>query len=144
MTWITVNVLLTLLALSYARFNATVPHRLRFFVCFSALCGWLIPWGLIAPLLPVSPKLPDLVTGSMPLRAVPQPMSGGTSDAVDTSLAWLPGAVHGLILAAAIVGVALCVSPIAKYAQLVRRLRSDSVSGQRLWALATSICGSSR
>ncbi|MES2624221.1 MAG: M56 family metallopeptidase [Pseudomonadota bacterium] len=50
--WLLVNVVLSVLALLYVTLNASAPHRLRFFACFTALLAWLVPWQFVPDFLP--------------------------------------------------------------------------------------------
>ena len=61
LTWLLVNTVLSLLALSFAQLNQGAPHRLRFYVCFVALLCWLVPWAQVPQLLPLQ-GLPQLLS----------------------------------------------------------------------------------
>ena len=53
LSWLLVNVGLSLLALAFIFLNGGAPHRLRFFAGFAALAAWLVPWTLL-PELPLA------------------------------------------------------------------------------------------
>src|SRR5690606_10144516 len=53
LSWLLVNVGLSLLALGFIFLNGGAPHRLRFFAGFAALAAWLVPWTLL-PELPLA------------------------------------------------------------------------------------------
>lgn len=69
MPWLLVNTTLGLLALLFLATNRDVPHRLRFHVCVLALSSWLLPWHLLAALVPTATLLPT-VSAVLELRAV--------------------------------------------------------------------------
>ena len=72
LSWLLVNVGLSLLALAFIFLNGGAPHRLRFFAGFAALAAWLVPWTLL-------PKLPLAFDVSWELGRIERAVDAGSA-----------------------------------------------------------------
>jgi len=72
LSWLLVNVGLSLLALAFIFLNGGAPHRLRFFAGFAALAAWLVPWTLL-------PELPLAFDLSRELGSIERAVDAGSA-----------------------------------------------------------------
>lgn len=72
LSWLLVNVGLSLLALAFIFLNGGAPHRLRFFAGFAALAAWLVPWTLL-------PELPLAIDFSSELGRIERAVDAGSA-----------------------------------------------------------------
>ncbi|MDT8399776.1 MAG: M56 family metallopeptidase [Pseudomonadales bacterium] len=125
MIWLLVNAMLGMLALLFLGLNRDTPHRLRFQVCMLALCGWLLPWQLLARLLPVTTLLPASA-GSLALPAVLADIALPDLAALTQPSASL-GITPALVLVAAFaVGFCLFLLTTLRHALLLRTLAASA------------------
>jgi beta-lactamase regulating signal transducer with metallopeptidase domain len=134
--WIWTNVTLTMFALVFARLNATAPHRLRFLVCFLAMCSWLIPWGRLGSVIPADFLLAELSSRRPSVGAIQFSGAAFEGTVAERSLASVIGTADDTLMLAILIGLLLFAWSSLRYLQLVERLRRGSVSGAHLWERA--------
>jgi len=132
--WFWANVLLTVLALAFVRFNSSAPHRLRFLVCFIAMCCWLVPWAQFGRLVPTAAVPIEFLPGPEALSVAVQTVSPAIPVSAGTALSRIGGMAATLLLVATAIGILLFAISCYRYACFLRRLSSASTSGQHLRA----------
>lgn len=142
LTWLTVNVVLSLLALVFISLNGTAPHRLRFFAGFTALLAWLVPWPLLPGLLPANMLSFELWRIERAVEATSTQFTGvipviiATSREPTASGVIVLSVVEMAFLALTLVGCALFAWKLAAHRLLLRRLERRGSDGNWLWARA--------
>jgi len=132
--WFWTNVSLTLLSLLFASVNGKAPHRFRFIVCFAALCGWMIPWGQMARLVPATPVIPGILPVGIELDFDQAPFLPGSDSVAAGWLGAIAGNADAVLLVFTVIGASLFVHSSLRYLLFVRRMSVGSVSGSYLWA----------
>lgn len=138
--WILTNLLLTLLALAFVKMNPGCPHRLRFHVCFAALCGWLVPWNAVARWLPAIALWPGAAVvpwaGRIRSEAASGPAAAGAEGypGVGPVAAFIAGNADTLLVVATTIGALLFAASCVRYRRLVERLALGSTCGRHLWS----------
>jgi beta-lactamase regulating signal transducer with metallopeptidase domain len=142
LTWLVINIALSLLAPGFIRLNATAPHRLRFFAGFAALAAWLVPWPLLPDLLPVNMLSSELwrieravETGTTRLTAV-IPMIVETRVVPMAREVIVLTVMELAFIALTFFGCVLFTWKLIAHRLLLRRLQRESIDGNWLWARA--------
>lgn len=132
-TWLSTNIVLTVLALVFLRLHAGTPHRFRFFVAFIASCCWLVPWNQIGRIVPSISMVPSLSL-SESYRFLGGDMPAATSVDVPAGLIeTITSNLDAIFFALTCVGVLLFVASSIRYWLLLRRLSNASTNADYLW-----------
>lgn len=123
--WLLVNTTISLLALLFLLLNRDAPHRFRFHVCFMVLCSWLIPWNLVAGMLPVTTlPLPAISISDFSMQE--NIVVGGSGAGVSSSPVLeniLPGLWTGLLALLVGIGCFRFLYSLHRQHGLIRRLK---------------------
>jgi TonB family protein len=130
--WLWANVLLTIFALTFVQFNSNAPHRLRFFVCFVAMCCWLVPWGLLSRFLPMRAVSLEFLPRPGALGTAAQSVSSGNVGFTEATISRFAVTADSLLIVATGIGVMLFAISCYRYRQFLRRLSSASTAGNHL------------
>jgi beta-lactamase regulating signal transducer with metallopeptidase domain len=131
-TWFWTNLSLTILALAFASLNAKAPHRLRFLICFVALCSWMVPWGQIGRFVPARQLIQELVPYHVALSAGTASLPPASDSSSAGLAAILLANASVVLLAATVIGALLFVISSVRYLALVRVMSLGSVSANEL------------
>ncbi|HWK55405.1 MAG TPA: M56 family metallopeptidase [Hyphomicrobiales bacterium] len=139
LSWLLVNVGLSLLALAFIFLNGGAPHRLRFFAGFAALAAWLVPWTLL-------PELPLAIDFSWELGRIERAVDAGSARLtgvypiiVQTSGVPLArdflvlNTVELMFIALTAIGAVLFVWNLASHHYRLSRLARQGSDGSWLW-----------
>lgn len=139
LSWLLVNVGLSVLALAFIFLNGGAPHRLRFFAGFAALAAWLVPWTLL-------PELPLAIDFSWDLGRIERAVDAGTARLtgvypiiVQTSGVPLVreslvlNTVELMFIALTAIGAVLFVWNLASHHYRLSRLARQGSDGSWLW-----------
>jgi beta-lactamase regulating signal transducer with metallopeptidase domain len=142
LTWLIVNVVLSVLALLFITLNGTAPHRLRFFAGFGALVAWLVPWPLLPDLLPANMFSFELwrmeraveVTSARITGVIPVIVSTSTDPVTPRFI--VVTVIELGFAALSLIGCALFGWKVIAHRALLRKLERSGGDGSWLWARA--------
>jgi hypothetical protein len=142
LTWLLVNVGLSVLALVFITLNGSAPHRLRFCAGFVALAAWLVPWSLVPELMPdlfhlrLAQVEQSLTLGSARLTGV-APLVILATGAVPLTPDFLVFTLPQLLfIALGAIGFLLFLWNLGSHHARLRRLGRTSSDGNWLWQRA--------
>ena len=143
LTWLLINVAISMLALIFISLNASAPHRLRFFAGFFAVAAWLVPWPLLPDLFPVNIFSFELWRIERVVEAGSARLTGVIPVIVEmrttpTTRGILVLSVLELgFIALTLVGCVLFIWKLVAHRKLLLRLVQRSRDGNWLWARAS-------
>lgn len=130
--WLWANVLLTIFALAFVRTNSNAPHRYRFFVCFAAMCCWLVPWGLLSQFAPTRTATIEFLPGPQALSSAAQSVAPAASGFAESAITRFSLTTDLLLTTASVLGLLLFARSCYNYRRFLLRLARGSRAGDHL------------
>ncbi len=145
LSWIVINSIFSVLALSFISFNKDAPHRLRFFVCFTALVCWLLPWQTVSAWIPdfvswevSTVSLRELVISASPdIRQLNTMIEVGAVGAERSDIFDYFGQLQLILYFLFTIGMILFIRRILSHRFTMNQLESDSFLANELWHSVT-------